>query len=460
MAPARLLVIGTETATLCDVLRVGGFDVAEATDVAEAIHACSTFAPDVAMVDFEQEATGVELVRRLRACGRPPAIVVVTSPGGAPPVVELLKSGAVGRVAKPLCPDEVMVVVAKALDVARLEREVRALHANVRTRVSRAQIVGSAPAMHHALELVDQVAATQATVLITGEFGTGKELIANALHERSRRAGGPFVTLHCNGLADWLIDDELFGHEPGACPGAIGRRDGRLALASGGTLFLDDVAEIPLGTQVKLMRFVQEHAFERLGGDRTLAADTRLIAATERDLLAEVTARRFREDLYYRLSVVAIELPPLHQRRCDIPELARLFVRRCAAAAGKSLEDITPEALDLLDRYDWPGNVRELELLIERVVAVAAGPRIEAHHVASSLPPLVTAPKRYPVVPGATMAEIERFAILETMKATGGSPSRAADILRISARTIQYRMHEYSAASEPGEPTACDARAK
>ncbi len=293
---------------------------------------------------------------------------------------------------------------------------------------------------------MDQVAPSKATVLITGESGTGKELVANAIHQRSPRAAGPFVKLHCAALAESLLESELFGHEKGSFTGAAARKDGRFSIADGGTLFLDEIGEISAAIQVKLLRFLQEHEFERVGGTQTLKVDVRVIAATNRNLLDEIANKRFREDLYYRLNVVAIETLPLRERREDIPALVDFFVRRYATANGKPIEGLAPDALELAMNYNWPGNVRELENAMERAVVLCTGTTIEVKHLPSQVRPMA-APTGLPIIPGATMAELERYAILETLKATAGSTSRAAEMLGISTRTVQYRLHDYNSAS-------------
>ncbi|HEX2689848.1 MAG TPA: sigma-54 dependent transcriptional regulator, partial [Kofleriaceae bacterium] len=261
----------------------------------------------------------------------------------------------------------------------------------------------------------------------------------------SPRQNGPFVKLHCAALAESLLESELFGHERGAFTGAMARKDGRFSLADGGTLFLDEIGEISPSLQVKLLRFLQEHEFERVGGTQTLRVDVRLIAATNRNLQDEISKGRFREDLYYRLNVVALEMPPLRERRADIPALAKFFIDRYAKDNAKTIDGCSPAMLELLMSYGWPGNVRELENAIERAVVLATGPMLEPKHLPPNVRPAVI-PTGMPPVPGSTMAEIERYAILETLKMTGGSTSRAAEMLGISTRTIQYRLHEYNAA--------------
>jgi DNA-binding NtrC family response regulator len=289
------------------------------------------------------------------------------------------------------------------------------------------------------------VAPSRSSVLIQGDSGTGKELIAAALHRHSPRASMPFVRLHCAALAEGLLESELFGHERGAFTGAIGRREGRFKQADGGTLFLDEVSEIPLATQVKLLRFLQEREFERVGGNETLKVDVRVIAATNVDLRDRVKKGQFREDLYYRLNVITLRIPSLVERRSDIPLLAHFFLKRYAHENGKTVRGFTDEALERLMAYPWPGNVRELEHAIERAVVLTRGELVEAEQL-----PVAVGGARHGAeggmrlpIPGSTIAELERVAILETLKAVGGSTSKAAKILGISPRKIQYKLHEY-----------------
>jgi DNA-binding NtrC family response regulator len=296
------------------------------------------------------------------------------------------------------------------------------------------------------------VAGSRASILVTGESGTGKELIASAIHERSPRAKGPFVKLHCGALAETLLESELFGHERGAFTGAVGRREGRFVQADGGTLFLDEIGDISAAMQVKLLRFLQEHELERVGGNETLRVDVRVIAATNRDLQADVARGRFREDLYYRLNVINIETPALRHRRSDIGALASHFLRQYAALNGKTIDGIGDDAMARLSAYDWPGNVRELENVVERAVVLSNGPQITT----AELPPSLSAPSAGRpgiVIPGSTMAAIERHAVCETLEATGGSTTKAAAMLGMSVRALQYRMQKYSSAPKD-EPRA------
>jgi len=445
----RILVVDDEVnarTALAELLRDEGFDVEMAADAFKALGKYESFAPHVVLTDLKMPGMdGIELVKKLRAHEDPCDVIVMTAFGAVETAVEAMRAGASDYLTKPLNFDELLVVLDKVLETSQLRRETRQLRARVRDRVAPNNIIGDAPVMQRVFEVIDQVAPSKATVLITGESGTGKELVANAIHQRSPRTNGPFIKLHCAALAESLLESELFGHERGSFTGAVGRKDGRFSLADGGTLFLDEIGEISPSIQVKLLRFLQEHEFERVGGTQTLKVDVRVIAATNKNLKEEVARGKFREDLYYRLNVVALEMPALRERRSDIPALARFFLDRYSKDNGKTIESITPDAMELLVSYDWPGNVRELENAIERAVVLAPGGILEARQLPPSIRPSAM-PAGAPAIPGSTMADLERYAILETLKSTGGSTSKAAEILGISTRTIQYRLHEYNEA--------------
>ncbi len=311
-------------------------------------------------------------------------------------------------------------------------------------------IVGTHPVMQQLLKRVVQVAQTRSTVLIQGESGTGKELIAAAVHQHSKRREGPLVRLNCAALSDSVLESELFGHERGAFTGALQRREGRFKQADGGTLFLDEVSEIPLAMQVKLLRFLQDREFERVGSNESVRVDVRVLAASNKDLRALVESGRFREDLYYRLGVVTLTVPPLRARPSDILLLAEHFLRGLAAENEAEVEGFTDAAKSALLAYHWPGNVRELNNCVEQAFVFAEGPRLDVADlpIASAVP---RSEALHLMIPGATMAEIERHAILETLRSVGGSTTRAASILGISPRTIQYRLKEWELAGRTGE---------
>jgi DNA-binding NtrC family response regulator len=448
---ARILVVDDEVnarTALADLLRDEGFDVEMAADAFKALGKFEAFAPQVVITDLQMPGMdGIELMKKVRAGEDPVPVIVMTAFGEVSSAVEAMHAGAADYLIKPLNFDELLVVLGRVISTQELVRETRELRQRVRDRVAPGNIIGAAPPMQRVFEIIDQVAPSRATVLISGESGTGKELVANAIHQRSPRAAGPFIKLHCAALAESLLESELFGHEKGSFTGAMMRKDGRFSLADGGTLFLDEIGEVSPAIQVKLLRFLQEHEFERVGGTQTIRVDVRVIAATNRNLMEEIAKGRFREDLYYRLNVVSLEMPSLRERRSDIPALANFFIDRYAKDSSKTIEGCAPAALELLMNYSWPGNVRELENAIERAVVLSSGSLIDAKQLPAAVKPVV-APSGMPVVPGATLAEVERYTILETLKSTGGSTSRAAEILGISPRTIQYRLHDYNAAQK------------
>jgi DNA-binding NtrC family response regulator len=329
------------------------------------------------------------------------------------------------------------------MEKARLLQETRQLRDRLRERNAFKHIISGDAKTRSVLDLVEQIGPSRASVLITGESGTGKELIAEAICAASPRAANPMVRLHCAALSESLLESELFGHERGAFTGAVARREGRFKQADGGTLFLDEIGDIPLATQVKLLRVLQERSFERVGGNETVKVDVRILAATNRDLPAEIAKGTFREDLFYRLNVISIDIPPLRARPGDIGPLASFFLQRYAAENGKTIDSMTDEALLALANHAWPGNVRELENVIERAVVLCDGPSITAKHLPSALAKLESR-QGPPVIPGSTIDDIERYAILQTLEACGGSTSKAALVLGMSTRKIQYKLHDYS----------------
>jgi DNA-binding NtrC family response regulator len=446
-ARGRILIVDDEAnarAALSEILREDGYATETAADGFKALGKLEEFAPDVILTDLKMPGLdGIAFMAKAKAASPGALFVVMTAFGTISSAVEAVKKGAENYLTKPLDMDALGAVVERAMEKARLVQEARKLRDRLRERNAFGHIVSSDPKMLAVLELVSQVGPSRASVLVTGESGTGKELIAEAIHLASPRAKAPFVRLHCAALAESLLESELFGHERGAFTGAVARREGRFKQADGGTLFLDEIGEIPLATQVKLLRFLQERTFERVGGNETIKVDVRVIAATNRDLKVEMTKGAFREDLFYRLNVVSIELPSLRERPGDVAPLASFFLRRYAVENGKSIDAFSDEALDVLTNYAWPGNVRELENVIERAVVLCDGPRIEKQH----LPPtLVPRDERagVPPIPGSTIQELEKYAILTTLEACGGSTSKAAMILGVSPRKIQYKLHEYA----------------
>jgi two-component system, NtrC family, response regulator AtoC len=449
----RILIVDDESnarAALSEILREDGFATETAADGFKALGKLDEFAPDVILTDLKMPGLdGIAFMEKARAAAPGAVFVVMTAFGTISSAVEAMKKGAENYLLKPLDPEALGAVVERAMEKARLVQEARRLRDRLRERNALSHIVTNDPKMHELLELVAQVGPSKASVLVTGESGTGKELIAEAIHAASPRAKAPFVRLHCAALSESLLESELFGHERGAFTGAFSRREGRFKQADGGTLFLDEIGEVPAAVQVKLLRFLQERTFERVGGNETLRVDVRVIAATNRDLAAEIKKGAFREDLFYRLNVVAIELPPLRDRRADVPALASFFLRKYAVENGKTIETFADDALAALLEYRWPGNVRELENVIERAAVLCDGHRIEKKHLSPTVVPTDEG-DALPPIPGSTIADLERYAILKTLEACGGSTSKAATVLGVSPRKIQYKLHEYTQ-SNPGE---------
>jgi two-component system response regulator HydG len=423
------------------LLRDEGFDVVLAEDGATALARVQESAPDILVTDLRMPGMdGIELLRRAREVDPDLIVVLMTAFAEVETAVRAMHEGAEHYLTKPLQIDELVLVLRRALDRRSLRSEATELRARLKDHLRFENIVGASPAMQEVFDVVEQVAPTKASVLITGESGTGKELVAQAIHENSPRAAAPFVKLHCASLAETLLESELFGHEKGSFTGAAGRREGRFKQADGGTLFLDEIGEISPSIQVKLLRFLQEKTFERVGGNETVKVDVRIIAATNRDLASEVAAGKFREDLYYRLNVVNIEMPPLRARPSDLLPLATHFLQRFAKENGKRIEGFADDAVERITGYRWPGNVRELENIIERAVVLCDGTKLTAKH----LPAGVSAATRGGMrIPGSTMNEIERHAIVTTLEACGGRTTQAAQMLDISVRKIQYKLHEY-----------------
>jgi DNA-binding NtrC family response regulator len=454
MARGRILVVDDEAnarSALAEILRDEGYGAETAADGFKALGKLEEFAPDVILTDLKMPGLdGIAFMEKARAASPGAVFVVMTAFGTITSAVEAVKKGAENYLTKPLDPTALTAVIERAMEKARLLQETRRLRDRLRERNAFGHIVSSDPKMAAVLDLVQQVGPSKASVLITGESGTGKELIAEAIHLASPRAKMPFVRLHCAALAESLLESELFGHERGAFTGAVARREGRFKQADGGTLLLDEIGEIPHGTQVKLLRFLQERTFERVGGNETIKVDVRILAATNRDLKAEMARGAFREDLFYRLNVVTVELPPIRERRGDIAALASFFLLRYAAENGKRIETISDDALDVLVSYAWPGNVRELENVIERAVVLGDSNQIEVRHLPSSLVPRDDR-ETLPPIPGSTIYEIERYAIFKTLEACGGSTSKAATVLGVSPRKIQYKLHEYAGGVPPKE---------
>jgi DNA-binding NtrC family response regulator len=392
---------------------------------------------------------GLEFLQVVKRQNAALPVVVMTAFGTVETAVEAMKAGASDYVLKPFSLNEMRMVVRKELDVRNLKEENRSLREALGKRYSHPNIVARSAKMQEVLATVDRVATTNSTVLLGGESGVGKDLIARAIHEKSRRASGPFIKINSTAIPENLLESELFGYEKGAFTGANTSKPGKFELADKGTLFLDEIGDVPSATQVKLLRVLQEREFERLGGTKTIKVDVRLIAATNRDLREALEQGTFREDLYYRLNVVPIDIAPLRQRKEDIPELANLFIERFAGDSGKPVESISPEAMQILMNYHWPGNVRELQNIIERASALAKGTVLEVADIhLDQRPAKVTNGPTGFLPEGMTLERWEDEMIQEALRRANGNKSQAARLLGLSRNALRYRLSKIGIADE------------
>jgi two-component system, NtrC family, response regulator AtoC len=463
----RVLVVDDEMSlrkVLSATLQREGYEVNVCPDGEEAIVALDRDGADVVVTDLVMpKMDGLALLRKVVARHPDVPVIVVTAHGRIDSAVEAMKAGAFDFLAKPFDHSELKSIIAKACRQSDLNQRnvVEAREEGSARRYT--EIVGRGPRMQELQQVIAKVADAPSTVLIQGESGTGKELVATALHEMSSRRDRPFIKINCAAIPRELIEAELFGFEKGAFTGAVQSKPGRFELADGGTLFLDEIGEIPIDMQVKLLRAIQESEFERVGGVKTTRVEVRLVAATSRDLTKEIAAGRFREDLYYRLNVVPIHLPPLRERRDDIPLLVEHFRQKYNARLRKKIESIDEDALAALIAYPWPGNIRELENVLERTILFAEGPRIRA----ADLPPSLRASAE--VAPAALLEStsaasgppgplkeivkeqvqaIERDLIVRGLEVTGGNVTRTAKLLKISRKSLQMKMKEFGLRGE------------
>jgi DNA-binding NtrC family response regulator len=429
------------------------YDVYVAEDAASATQLLEKENFDVLLTDFRLPAEdGMKLISRAKSLAKPPICILMTAYGSEELAVQAMKNGADDYIPKGRMQiDELEMRIARILRQQKLEVENVALRQQLDSRFGLENIVGQSPAMVEVFDVVRQVAPARATVLITGESGTGKELIAKAIHQLSPRRNHPMVTVHCAGLSSTLIESELFGHEKGAFTGAHERKIGRIEHAQGGTLFLDEIAEIDATIQIKLLRFLGERTFERVGSAKTHTADVRLIAATNKRLEDLVAAGQFRDDLYFRLKGVRIELPPLRERRGDIPLLAQTFLRESARENEKAVGEITSDAMERLSNYPWPGNVRELRSAIETAVVLCRSDKITVRDLppeirggVPSIPSVAT--KAAPAAPagGLMVKDAEKQLIIRALNESAGNRTEAAKKLGMSRRTLHRKLHTYS----------------
>jgi len=429
-----------------------GHHVIEARDQPEAVAALRDAQPSLVLSDLRlPDGDGMGVLRAVKEVDSELPVIVMTAHGSIQDAVEAMKHGALDFLAKPVDPDHLLLLVSRALEQRRLLSDYRLLKEEAAARRGGPNIIGDSPALRQVMSAIDRAAGTDTTVLLEGESGTGKELCARAVHNSSARANGPFVAINCAAIPENLLEAELFGFERGAFTGANQRKLGKFEMAQRGTIFLDEIGEMPLALQAKMLRAIETKRIERLGGNAPITVDVRIVAATNRMLRQAVAARQFREDLYFRLSVFPVTVPALRDRREDIPKLAHHFVDRVCRDVGKKLS-LSPEALAMLVAHAWPGNVRELQNAIERAVILSEGDRLLPQHL-SLAPPSASAPSdpwEHLDLSG-SLAEVsvrianeaERRKIVQAMKQAGGDKGRAADLLQINFKTLAVKMRQH-----------------
>jgi two-component system response regulator HydG len=445
----KILVVDDESAhrqMIKAVLTTEGYEIREAADGNQAVKAVEEKYHDLILMDIRMPGlSGIEALQKIKDLSPGIPIIIMTAYASVNTAIDALKSGAYDYLTKPLDIEELKILVAKALQFQKLEKENIYLKEQLKDRFDFSNIIGRSPAMKQLFETMALVAPTEATVLIVGESGTGKELIANAVHQNSARAQQPFIKVNCAALPENLLESELFGHEKGAFTGATARKQGRFQLAHNSSIMLDEIGEMAPTTQAKILRVLQEREFEPIGSSQTIKVDTRVIAATNKNLEEEIRQGRFREDLFYRINVVTIEVPPLRERHEDIPLLADFFLKRFAEKNRRVIKGFTPRAVDLLMRNNWSGNVRELENVVERAVIMARGEMITPMEFPENLKELDQELRetRIDIAAGRSLKEVEKEMILRTLEETGGNRTHAADILGISRRTLQLKLKAY-----------------
>ncbi len=422
-----------------------GYDVEVVEDGLMAVERVLLECPDLLLLDLKMpKLDGMEVLRKVKIHFPDLIVIILTAHGTTSNAVEAMKAGAFDYLMKPFDIDELLLTVAKALEVENLRQQIDYLKRQVNDDSQWEQVIGKSRSMNLVFELVNRVAPTLATVLLQGESGTGKELVAHFIYALSPRRKGPFIRVNCAALPENLLESELFGHEKGAFTGAHERKKGRFELADRGTLFLDEIGEISLAVQAKLLRVLQERSFERVGGVKTLKVDVRIITATNRDLLSETKEGRFREDLYYRLNVFPITVPPLRERREDIPFLATHFLQRLNI--NDQSKQLSPEVIERLSNYDWPGNVRELQNVLERMAIISHGREIGLdclpEFVGSDNTNVRETPFRLPAE-GISLEEVEKSFLQQALEQTGGNQSQAAKLLGLSRYSFLYRLEKY-----------------
>jgi two-component system response regulator HydG len=447
--PKKILVVDddeTHRLMLRATLESEGYAVHEADDGVTAVEAVKKEFYDLILMDVRMaHMSGIDALKETKRISPGIPALIMTAFASIETAVEALKSGAYDYITKPLDIEKLKRSIASELEHSDLKQEVAILKERIGDKFDLSNIIGKSKRMREVFELLAMAAPSDAAVLIQGESGTGKELIANAIHQNSPRASNPLIKVNCAALPESLLESELFGHERGAFTGAVSMRKGRFELADGGSIFLDEISEMDPAMQAKLLRVTQEREFERVGGMKTIEADVRIISATNKDLEQEIREGRFREDLFYRLNVISVPLPPLRERKEDITLLAEHFLSIYSEKNRRLMKGFHPKALDLLMRYDWPGNIRELENTIERSVIMARGDHISPADLPVNIQALggELEDDNTGVLPGWSMREVEKDLIIKTLEQTNGNKTKAAEILGINRKTLQNKIREY-----------------
>jgi two-component system response regulator PilR (NtrC family) len=455
MSQQKILVVDDEK-SMCEFLEImlkkDGYDVTSTTNGEKALELIDNNLYSMVLTDVKMPGVnGFEVLRKTKEVSPDTVVIMITAYGSPEGAVTAIKEGAYDYITKPFRVEEVKLTIKKSLERSNLIRENIRLRQEVEERYKFWNLIGKSPKMQRVYELVEKVSQTKANVLITGESGTGKELVAKAVHYNSARKDQSFVTLNCGAIPENLLESELFGHMKGSFTGAIANKRGLLEMAEGGTLFMDEIGELPLPLQVKLLRVIQEREFKRVGGTDDIKVDVRIISASNQDLQRKVAQAGFREDLFYRLNVIQIKLPPLRERKEDIPLLTNHFIRKYSADTGKKIEEISPEALELLLNYDFAGNVRELENIIERSLTLETSEIITERHIRSylnermiskSMPPSLEIPEEG-IDLNSVVEDLEKAFILKALENTGGIKKKAAELLGMNFRAMRYKLAKY-----------------
>jgi DNA-binding NtrC family response regulator len=418
--------------------KADGYRVDTAEDAASALKKLQENPWDIILLDIKMPGMdGIELQNRIKQIDKNIVTIIITAYASVDTAIQALKDGAFDYITKPIDPDDLSRLIRNAIEKRRLVTENIQLRQQIEELSLPDEVVGESLAMKRVMEMVNTVAKTDSTVMILGESGTGKELIARAIHSRSSRRYFPIITINCGAYPEGLLESELFGHEKGAFTGAMYRRKGKLEMADKGTLFLDEIGNVSEKMQMDLLRVIETKNFTRLGGDKAIDVDFRVISATNKDLEKAIKEGSFREDLYYRLNVFSILLPPLRERRTDIPLIAKYFLSKYAQSMNKNVVDFSPQAMEMFMGYDWPGNIREVRNVVERAMVVAQGPQIQVEDISFPFPS--------PATPsgGASLEEVEKDQILKILNQTKGNIAQAAEILKISRLTIYNKIEKY-----------------